>query len=53
MFAAEPFAKANGCVQPVATLSYVAPGVESFLIDCGRDEPLSVRCDGGECRAMK
>jgi hypothetical protein len=50
-YAAEQVAKTNGCVGP-ATINYSAPGAEAFTVACGREEPISIRCDFGNCRAL-
>ena len=52
-FNAEQIAKANGCVTPAATMNYSGAGAEAFTVTCGKDEPLSVRCDFGTCRVLK
>lgn len=52
-YTAESVAKQSGCAQPTARLNYSAPGVETFTVSCGGNEPMSVRCDMGTCRAMK
>ena len=52
-YAAEQVVKANSCVAPIATMNYSAPGAEAFTVTCGREEPISVRCDFGTCRVLK
>lgn len=52
-YSAEQIAKANGCPAPTATMSYAAPGVEAFTVTCGSGEPMSIRCEFGQCRTMK
>ncbi len=52
---AEQFAKANGCLAPVATMKLAVVGpenFEAFAVTCGADVSMSVRCDSGRCRAM-
>ena len=52
---AEEFAKANGCLAPVATMRLAVVGPENFetlAVACGTAQPMSVRCDSGQCRAM-
>jgi len=52
---AEEFAKANGCLAPVATMRLAVIGPENFetlAVACGTAESMSVRCDSGQCRAM-
>lgn len=53
MFAAERLAKTLGCEQPAATMNIQTPMSETFTVQCSSHEPLSIRCDGGECRELK
>jgi hypothetical protein len=50
---AEQFAKANGCLAPVATMTLAVAGVESFesfMVACGNEMRMRVQCDRGQCR---
>lgn len=53
MFSAERFAKASGCMSPVAAMSLRAPDSETFTITCAAGDPMIIRCDGSACREMK
>ena len=53
MFAAERLAKTLGCEQPAATMNIQTATSETFTVHCSSHEPLSIRCDGGECRELK
>lgn len=54
MINAERYAKAAGCVTPVATMTIASPGYEVFTVGCGKGtEPLLVRCDYGVCKTMQ
>lgn len=52
MFAAERFAKANGCATPVATMTIKTATSETFTLMCAQGDPIIVRCDGA-CRALQ
>jgi hypothetical protein len=50
---AEQFAKANGCLAPVAKMNFIVAGAdnfETFTVACEGDRPMLVRCDNGQCR---
>ena len=53
MFAAERLAKTLGCDQPATTMNIQTETSESFTVRCSGHEPLSIRCDGGECHELK
>jgi hypothetical protein len=53
MFNAERFAKSGGCVSPVATMHIAMATYETFTIACASGDPLSIRCDDGNCRALQ
>ena len=53
MFAAERAARALGCEQPVATMNIQTAASETFTVRCASRDPLSIRCDGSECRELK
>ena len=51
---AEQFAKANGCLTPVAKMTLAVTGAEdfeTFAVACGSERSMLVRCDNGQCRA--
>jgi hypothetical protein len=51
---AEAFAKSQSCAAtPVATLTAVGPGSETYVIPCVSGESLIARCEFGNCRALK
>ena len=52
-YVAEQFAKANGCEVPIATLNFVSSGAETFGVACAKGEPMTVRCELGQCRVLK
>jgi hypothetical protein len=52
-YSAEQVAKRVGCVAPVATMNYSSAGAEAFTVTCGKEEPLSIRCDFGNCQVLK
>jgi len=52
---AKRFAKANGCLTPVAKMTFAVTGVEdfeTFTVACGSERSMLVRCDNGQCRGM-
>ena len=53
-FAAERLAKAESCSDsPQAVLSAKGPGFETYTVSCTNGEVLSVRCERGNCRALR
>jgi hypothetical protein len=51
---AEFFAKAQGCnAQPRAVFNAKGPGFETFTVECVDGEALSIRCEWGNCRALR
>jgi hypothetical protein len=53
-FQAERFAKSVGCIKDTtATLIGKGPGYESYSFQCLNEEVLVVRCEYGNCRALK
>jgi hypothetical protein len=46
-------ASANCTSQKPATLTASGPGYETFMVACPDGESLAVRCDFGNCRALK
>jgi hypothetical protein len=52
-YSAEQFAKKNGCLSPMASMVLQTPGVETFAIACASGEQRAVRCEYGDCQAIK
>jgi len=46
MFAAERFAKTDGCASPVASINLQWLDSGTFTVACANGEPLIVRCEG-------
>jgi hypothetical protein len=53
LYSAEQFAKANGCTTPVVTLNLQSAVTETFSVICASGEPITVRCENGQCRTLK
>jgi hypothetical protein len=53
-FEAEHFAKAERCAAaPTATLTATGPGFENYSVPCADGDALAVRCEMGNCRALR
>ncbi len=53
-FVAERFAKESGCSRDtLATMIGKGPGYESYSFQCFNGETLVVRCEWGNCRALR
>lgn len=53
-YSAERLARQSAChVNPTATLIAKGPGFESFSVQCTNSDVLMIRCESGNCRAMK
>lgn len=53
-FEAEKVARAEQCsAAPVASMTAKGPGFESYNVLCSNGDALAVRCDLGNCRALK
>lgn len=53
-FGAERTAKNSSCSQdPLARLTGKGPGVETFAITCSNGDVLTIRCEYGQCRALR
>ena len=52
-YTAEQFAKGNGCESATATLNFASAGEETFAVTCVKGEPRIIRCELGQCRALK
>jgi hypothetical protein len=53
-FGAEQVAKQSECSRtPIATLTASGPGFENYSVRCANGDALSVRCDFGNCRALR
>lgn len=53
LYAAEQTAKASGCREPSSKLNFAASGAETFTVTCLGAEPMSIRCDFGNCRELR
>jgi hypothetical protein len=53
LFSAERLAKGAGCVTPIGTMNVQTPTYEIFTIACSNGDPLSIRCEGSDCRELK
>lgn len=54
VFDAERLARTSGCAdRPAATLSGKGPAVETYSFQCSNGDVLSVRCEYGNCRALR
>lgn len=50
----EQLAKSVQChTTPTATLSASGPGFETYSVPCSNGDALTVRCESGNCRALK
>lgn len=52
-FSAEAFAKSRGCTSPVSTLNLKSSDSETFTLTCAKGDPMTVRCENGQCRALQ
>lgn len=53
-YSAERLARQSACnVNPTASLIAKGPGYETFSVQCTNSDVLMVRCESGNCRAMK
>jgi hypothetical protein len=53
-FEAEHFAKAERCSSaPAVTLTATGPGFENYSVPCADGDALAVRCEMGNCRALR
>jgi hypothetical protein len=53
-FEAEQLAKAERCSQsPAVTLTAAGAGFENYSVPCSNGDALAVRCEMGNCRALK
>ena len=53
-FGAERVAKSASCnSQPIARLTGKGPGFETFALTCTNGDVMNVRCDRGQCRALR
>lgn len=51
---AEALAKAESChTKPVAALAAKGPGFESYSVPCSNGDTMMVRCEFGNCRALR
>ena len=51
---AERAAKAERCADsPLANISVVGPGFETYSVPCSNGDTMTVRCEAGMCRALK
>ncbi len=51
---AERAAKTERCAgSPLASISVVGPGFETYSVPCATGDTMTIRCDMGNCRALK
>lgn len=53
LFAAQDWARGQGCGSPVATMTGKGAGFELFTVTCATTDPVSLRCEYGVCRALQ
>ena len=53
-YSAEEFAKSQKCnAAPKPVLSAKTPGAETYTVACANGEALTIRCEFGNCRALR
>ena len=53
-YAAEQFVRTSGCQSnPAINLVNRVPGIETYSAACTSGAPMVIRCEHGNCRAMR